>query len=225
MPRNNDLWILIGLALLSLVLARLPLLNLLVYPFELFNTFIHEMSHIVATLLTGGRVERFEIYRDGSGVALVRGGVTWIIASAGYLGSALVGGALLLLTARGVAPRTVLLALGVFMAIMSLLFVRNIFGILAGLLLVAALIGAATKLEPRWSGALLLFLTVQMCLKSLDSLWDLLRISTSLRGRTTTDAQIMQQLTGVPGIVWALLWSAVALLILWQSVRIAYFKG
>ncbi|HYF61490.1 MAG TPA: M50 family metallopeptidase, partial [Herpetosiphonaceae bacterium] len=123
------------------------------------------------------------------------------------------------------APRSVLLALGVVLAIMGLLFVRNLFGMLAGLALVAALIGAATKLEPRWSGALLLFLTVQMCLKSLDSLWDLLRISTSLRGRATTDAQIMQQITGVPGLVWALLWSAAALLILWQSVRIAYFKG
>ena len=224
MPRNNDLWILIGLALLSVVLARLPLLSLLVYPFKLFNTFIHEMSHALAALLTGGQVERFEIYHDGSGVALVRGGWTWIVASAGYLGSALVGGALLLLTARGVAPRTVLMALGVILAIMCLLFVRNFFGIVTGLLLVAALIAAATKLEPRWSGGLLLFLTVQMCLKALDSLWDLLRISSSLRGRAT-DAQIMQQITGVPGLIWALLWSAVALLILWQSVRMAYFKG
>jgi hypothetical protein len=224
MPRNNDLWILIGLALLSVVLARLPLLSLLVYPFKLFNTFIHEMSHALAALLTGGRVDRFEIYHDGSGVALVRGGWTWIVASAGYLGSALVGGLLLLLTARGVAPRTVLLALGVILAIMCLLFVRNPFGIVTGLLLVAALIAAATRLEPRWSGGLLLFLTVQMCLKALDSLWDLLRISSSLRDRAT-DAQIMQQATGVPSLVWALLWSAVALLILWQSVRMAYFKG
>ena len=222
MPRNNDLWILIGLAVASLVLARLPLLNLLVYPFELFNTFVHEISHALAALLTGGSVQRFEIYPNGSGVALVRGGITWIVASAGYLGSALVGSGLLLLVSRGVTPRTVLLVLGVGLLVMCVLFVRNIFGIVAGIGLTAALIGAATQLPPRLSAALLLFLTVQMCLKALDSLWDLLRISSS--SHRTSDAQIMRQVTGVPAIIWALLWSMAALLLLWQAVRWAYFR-
>lgn len=223
MQRHNDLWILIGLAVLSSILARLPLLNLLVYPFQIFNTFIHELSHGLAAALTGGSFRRFEVYVNGEGVAWSAGGIRWIVASAGYIGSALFGGILLVIAARGVAAEKIILGLGIGLGILCVLFVRNIFGVLAGLVIAGALIGFATQLAPRWNVWLLLFLTVQMGLNALGSLWDLLQLSASFRSRTT-DAQIMQQATGVPALVWALLWSGIALLILWQSVRLAYFR-
>lgn len=224
MPRNNDVWILIGLAVLSSVLARLPLLRMTVYPFQLFNTFVHELSHGFAALITGGSFRRFEVYANGEGVAWSAGGIRWIVASAGYIGSAIVGGTLLITVARGVPAEKIILGLGIGLGILCLLFVRNIFGIVAGLLIAAALIGVATQLAPRWNLGLLLFLTVQMCLNALDSLWDLLRLSSFHRSQVS-DARIMQQATGIPAIVWAILWSAIALLILWQSVRLAYFRN
>jgi hypothetical protein len=223
MQRHNDLWILLGLALLSSVLARLPLLNLLVYPFQIFNTFIHELSHGLAAALTGGSFRRFEVYVNGEGVAWSAGGVRWIVASAGYIGSALFGGILLVITARGVAAEKIILGLGIGLGILCVLFVRNIFGVISGVVIAAALIGVATQLAPRWNVWLLLFLSVQMCLNALGSLWDLLQISSSFR-QQNSDARIMQQATGVPAIVWALLWSTIALLILWQAVRLAYFR-
>jgi hypothetical protein len=32
----------------------------------------------------------------------------------------------------------------------------------------------------------------------------------------------MQSATGVPAVVWALVWSSLAIVILWQAVRVAY---
>ena len=223
MPNMNEWKWAVGLAVVSLILARLPILRWLVYPFDLLNTFVHELSHGVATVLTGGSFHRFEIYANTEGVALTRGGVRWIVASAGYLGSAVVGGLLLWLSARNVTAQKVLLVFGIILTITSVLFVRNFFGIMAALVLCGGLIAAALKLEPRWNTLLLLFIAVQITLNALDSLWDLVRLS-SFRRHVVSDAQIMQQATGVPAIIWAIIWSGLSLLILWQAIRLAYVE-
>lgn len=223
MPNLNEWRWAVGLAVLSVIVARLPVLRWLVYPFDVLNTFVHEMSHGIATVLTGGSFRRFEIYPNTEGVAWTAGGIRWIVASAGYLGSALVGGGLLLLSARQINAPKVLLIFGIILTIASVLFVRNLFGIVAALVLCGGLIAAALKLEPRWNTLLLLFIAVQITLNALDSLWDLVRLS-SFRRHVVSDAQIMQQATGVPALVWAILWSGLSLLILWQAIRWAYVR-
>ena len=67
----------------------------LIYPFQLFGTFIHEAGHALAALLTGGRVESFVVNLDTSGYVRSRGGSRLITVSAGYPASALAGAALL----------------------------------------------------------------------------------------------------------------------------------
>jgi hypothetical protein len=67
----------------------------------------------------------------------------------------------------------------------------------------------------------LLFLAVQMMLDAVDSVSDLLWIST-YRSGTFTDAQIMQEATGIPAIFWALTWGALSLVILAISMMLAY---
>ncbi|KPL81169.1 M50 family metallopeptidase [Herpetosiphon geysericola] len=223
MLRNNELWIAIAIAVTSTIIARLPVLHWLVYPFELFNTFVHELGHGFATLLTGGKFDRFEVYANGEGVAWTAGGIRWIVASAGYLSSALVGGALLILSARGISANRVTLIIGIALFVLCGLFVRNLFGILVGVVLAGAFIAASYKLALHLNEWLLLILGVQTILNALDSLWDLLRLS-SYRRHVTSDALIMQQATGVPAILWALVWSGIALLILWQAIRFAYFR-
>ena len=43
--------------------------RLLLYPFRLFSTWVHEMCHGWGAILTGGRIIRLEIFHDGSGLA------------------------------------------------------------------------------------------------------------------------------------------------------------
>lgn len=210
----------VGLALALVLLGSVPILGWAIYPFSVFGTFVHELSHGLAAILTGGQFQRFAVNPDLSGSALSAGGALWVIASAGYIGSALFGGLLAIISARGVPARKVLLWLGVILGILCLLFVRNFFGVVTGLGLAATLIFAGRRLGALWADGLLLLLAVQMMLGSLNSLLDLLQLS--VFSRTTTDAALMAQATGIPAAFWALLWTAISGVILFFALRIAY---
>ena len=72
-----------------------PFGHLVTYPLRLFNTFIHETGHALATFATGGTVLGMEVNLDTSGLAKRRGGFGPIVASAGYLASIFMGALLL----------------------------------------------------------------------------------------------------------------------------------
>ncbi len=221
--RQREILLVLGLALLTIVLWRLPLFNLLLYPFRLFGTYIHELSHGVAAILTGGQFHRFVVRTNLSGTAWSAGGIQWLVTSAGYIGSAIFGGALVIMSAWGVPARAVLFWLGIALGILCLLFVRNLFGIFAGLLLAGGLVLAGRQLGALWADALLLFLAVQAMLGALDGLFDLVGFSLSVMA-PRTDAAIMAQATGIPALFWALLWTIISIGILAFSLRLAYYR-
>lgn len=219
--RYRDLLIVVGLAFISILLWRLQWIGFLFYPFQLLGTFVHEISHGLAAIATGGQFQRFAVHPDLSGIAWSAGGIRWVIASAGYVGSALVGGALLVITARGVPARSVLALGGIVLGVLCLVFVRNLFGIVSGLMLAGALIVAGERLTPMAAYGLLLFLAVQLILDAVDNVIDLILISANYEG-VLTDARLMEMHTGVPALVWAVVWCGIALVILAGSLRIAF---
>jgi hypothetical protein len=214
---------LVGLAALTLVLLvlwQIPGVGLVVYPFRLFGTFVHEISHGLAALATGGDFHRFTVSPDLSGLAWSAGGWRWVISSAGYIGSAVFGGVLILLAARGVASRVLLMALGIVLGVLCLLFVRNLFGITTGLALAAAMFLAGYRLRAPWSDIVLLVLALQLVLDGFNSLFTLLRLSAA--SNVQTDALSMAQATGVPAVVWTVVWAALSLATLLFTLRLAY---
>ena len=57
-------------ALLILALQRwVPMGRLILYPFTLLSTWVHEMGHGISALLVGGHFLRLDIYADASGMA------------------------------------------------------------------------------------------------------------------------------------------------------------
>lgn len=218
--RHREVLTVLGLGLLTVLLWRLPVVGLIFYPFRLFGTFVHELSHGLTAIATGGAFRRFIVNPDFSGTAWSAGGIKWLVTSAGYIGTALAGGFLTLLSARGVSARRVLVGLGILLGLLCLLFVRNVFGVVTGLLIAGALF-LAGRLPRLWADGLLLLLAVQLILNGFDSLWDLVLLSTQ-RPQTLTDAQIMASATGIPAIVWAVLWSCIAGAVLWVTLRVAY---
>jgi hypothetical protein len=219
--RHREVLLVLGLAITTIVAARVPVVGWLLYPFAVYGTFVHELSHGLAAMLTGGAFQRFVVNPDLSGTAIAAGGIGWIVISAGYLGSTIFGGILTLLSASAVPARRVLVGLGLTLGVLTLLFVRNLFGLVAGVGLAALLFAAGRRLHETWADGLLLLLAVQMMLSALDSVFDLVQIS-AVRGTTRTDAQIMAQTTGIPAIAWAGLWSGLSLVILLISLRLAY---
>lgn len=215
--------LLAGVSLFLTLLWRVPGLGLLFYPFRLLNTFVHELSHGLAAVVTGGQFERFVVYPNREGLAHIRGGVRFVVVSAGYLGPALFGGALILLSATSVAVQTILLSLAIGLAVVCLLFVRNLFGFVAGLLLALSLAAAGWYLPEQPATVLFALLAMQLPLAAVNSLVDLLRLSMGQgRANQLSDAQVMARDTHIPAIMWALLWFLIALGIVVVTVTLAY---
>lgn len=98
------------LAILLIFFWDSPLLK----PFKLFVVFLHETSHAMATILTGGRLSSISIAWDESGATYAASGhgIFFIIAIAGYIGSILWGYLMLRASLTGRWVRTVSLMVG-----------------------------------------------------------------------------------------------------------------
>jgi hypothetical protein len=151
-PRGSAI-VLLAAAAATLIFSLLPFGRVITYPFRIFVTYVHETSHVLATFATGGRAVGMNVSPDGSGVAYSRGGLGLIVSSAGYLGSTLLGGILLLLCGRPAVAGRTLAYLGAGTLGVTLFFVG--FSLLP-FLLTLALVGlgvAAASLVERSPGA------------------------------------------------------------------------
>jgi len=81
----------LGLYVIYLAAAFVLHDSFIVKPMRLLATFVHEMSHAMATWCTGGEVSAIQVYQNEGGVTRYRGGCRCIIAPAGYLGEAFWG--------------------------------------------------------------------------------------------------------------------------------------
>jgi hypothetical protein len=210
----------VGLLAACVVGAVLLWWSPVLLPFRLFVTMVHELSHALAAVLTGGEVQGIVIRLDGSGVTLLRGGSLLIVASAGYVGSSLFG-ALLLILARVRARRRLLLqALAVGLVLATLFFFRDPVGIVGALLFAGAFWALAAR-GPDWAVALMVYWLA--VLSGLYAVYDLL-VLVGLSGPAAveaTDAATLQRVTRVPALFWALLWTAAALGVQFVALRAA----
>jgi hypothetical protein len=184
--------------------------RVLLLPLLYFNTYVHELSHAGATLLTGGNVQYLKVFADGSGVTLSQGGNGLLLATAGYVGSAIVGGLLVYCSRTGATAKRMLLISAAFFGFGMLLFVRgDTIGVLAGFGWIAALLAASVFLEGHAAIFAAQFLGVQQCLTSVYAFLALLRVTTNDLGHS--DAKIMADMTHIPAVVWSLFWMALGL--------------
>src|ERR1051326_3483996 len=125
--------LLVMASLLTVALWFIPFAGVITYPLNLFITFIHETGHALATLATFGSVTRIGLEWNGDGVTQVRGGLSLISASAGYLSSMLYGAGLLLFLRRARNARTAAFCTAGLLLLMTLLFAGNLTAWLTGL--------------------------------------------------------------------------------------------
>src|SRR5262245_25920199 len=107
-------------AVVALVLTFVPWLGVLAVPFRLLVTIVHELSHGLVALLTGGHFERFVVFPNGAGVAYTAGGWRALVIPAGYLGAALFGAALIVLGRNTRAGRVALAVIGAAVLLLAL---------------------------------------------------------------------------------------------------------
>jgi hypothetical protein len=207
--------LLLGIAAFYIVLWLLWATPL-VLPLRVFVVLLHEISHAVAGLVTGGSVERIVVHANEGGATWIRGGNAFIVLSAGYLGSLLWGlGMIEVAGARPKLRRRALAGLGVFVLVVALIYVRNLFGFVFTAAAGAALVVAGARLKPRGVASVLLVLGLTSALYAvLDIRSDILA-----RPHLESDAHMLAELTGIPTIAWGLLWAGLAIAACWFALR------
>ncbi|HEX3044230.1 MAG TPA: M50 family metallopeptidase, partial [Bacillota bacterium] len=122
-------WNLIGLLGVMLVLLFFFWDTPFVYPIKIFVVLLHEISHGIAAMLTGGAIAKILISPDQGGLCYTAGGWRFLVLSAGYLGSMLWGGLILLAAGRTNWDKWISTLMGLCILGVTLLYVRNTFGL------------------------------------------------------------------------------------------------
>lgn len=180
--------------------------------FRNLDTMFHEFGHALITLLLSGKVLRIELYADHSGV-------TYSAISAGFraIGVALGGYplaslfALLLFALYGKGKTAWGLGVSTAVAlIMLLMYVRGGFGMLwlSGFIALNLLMLGIWKKAAKYYYLFLAFLTLE---ESVMGPLYLVTASLTSPGRAG-DASNLARLTGIPSLVWAVLFFLFSLL-------------
>ncbi len=215
-PSRSALGSLLLACALTVALWFVPVASFALYPLRLFVTFIHEGSHALAAVLTGGVATQIMVQPDASGYTLTQGGWQIPIVMAGYLGATAYGALMLTLARRPGAARMILGISGVLVALLDLLLVRG-FGLGWGIAIAGGLLLAARRLPARAAELIAMFLGVQCVVNALYDLKTL--VGLSVYGGPESDAVLMSRIIPLPPAVWAVFWCGLALAILGAALR------
>src|SRR5690554_3133709 len=179
--------------------------------FGLFTTLVHELGHAFAALLSGRVVHGIRIRRNHSGDALSSGrGVLGTVVSGvmGYPAPAVVGAAQLWCVFHGYTAAA--LFVGGVVLVLTLLVIRNLFGVLVVLVSAAASAALWVYASAEVQGYALLVLGIALLVGSVRGLFGVIGVHTSRRTQLqTSDAYLLFRRTGVPSPLWLALFAVI----------------
>jgi len=221
--------LLAGIAVASVILWQTEIGSLLLYPFTILATWLHEMGHGVAAMLTGSSFERLLIFPDGSGVAQsmrpadasrLTGA---LIAASGPLGPAIAGSLLIIASRTDKATRVALAVTGLALIISTVIWVATPIGwlVLPALGLVILALAWRGTADQRQFGIQLL--GVQACISVWEQFSYLFSAGGSIGGELhRSDTSAIADALLLPYWFWGAAISAVIALLLWRSFAVAF---
>lgn len=190
-----------------------------VYPLRLLVVFFHELSHGLAALATGGSIVEIQMSAQEGGHCVTRGGSRFLTISAGYLGSLLWGGLILLIATRTKASQIGIEVLGALLLLVTVIWVRPVigfgfgFGLVTGLVLVAS----AYLFRPIVHETMMTAIGLTSCMYAvLDIKSDVLD-----RPEAVSDAVLLANETGIPAWAWGVSWFAISILLAVRFILVA----
>lgn len=221
-----------GEFILGMVLAVIVVVLLwwtpFLFPFRIFTTAAHEVSHAIAAIVMGGGAGDIKLFWNGGGVTQV--GITGtlgaiIVYSAGYLGSVFFGGFLLLESKKATTRRRVLWAISIGLILVTIFFIRDI----SSLLMVAIVVGLTGLAAYKAPNIVVTFvinvLALLSCLYSLMDLFFVVIASSNPFHSGFNDAVGLATYTGIPAIIWAVVWGLVGGFMMFMFLRRAIRKA
>lgn len=232
---RSQVRVLLIAAAITIALWYIPIVGWLAYPFRIFVTFIHEGGHALAALLTGNSVGGLIVALDTSGETYTTQGGLFsqiFVSSAGYLGSTAFGALLLILIRKSVKSGIVLIGSAILILALTLVFglinplvsgswagLAGVpFTFFAGVAIAVGLVAVAKYASPKVASFFVSFLAVQCVLNALLDLKTIFLLSIPGSGQAT-DAGNMQAATGIPAILWAVVWIGISMVILSTALR------
>jgi hypothetical protein len=184
-------------------------------PLKILIVFFHELSHGLAALATGGSIESISISPEQGGLTYTRGGWGFLITSAGYLGSLLIGVLLYLSALKSKADRLIMGALGATLLLVAALYMREAFALGFTIAAGAAMLASAKYLPENINDTALRVLgLVSMGYVPFDILSD-----TIIRSNLRSDAYTLSTQTGLPTVVWGGLWLVASLAVIFYTFK------
>lgn len=200
----------IGYLLGSLILIALCWQYPILYPLKILVVFFHESSHALATLLTGGSVKELIINPQQGGHVISQGGNTFIIFSAGYLGSLIWGVIIYLTSVKTHYDQIIMTLLGVIIIAITILFGRNLFSWVFGIITGMIMIWTGKKLSEQINDTILRLIgLVNMSYVPLDIYSDTIE-----RSYLHSDAYFLAQATFGTTLMWGILWLIISLFVI-----------
>lgn len=222
-PMRKDQAMLLWAAAVVGIGFFVPYLRFVFLPFLYLNTHFHELFHALAALATGGDVLDIKVFSNGSGVTHIIGGISLITGSAGYVGSAILGGVIVLMGRTEKSARRVLGIIATLLGISMLVFVRgDMAGVVSGIFWISLTGSLAVLARGATAIFACAFLGLQLVVASMESMFVLLRLATFTEVRS--DAQMLADQTGLPAYLFGITWFLVSVVVLFFSIRAAWSK-
>jgi hypothetical protein len=203
----------------AFLITRLPIINV---PFKWLESYFHELSHGLATLLTGGSVSHIQLFPNGAGLCFSQGGWPIVIGFSGYFGAALWGYLIFILATWPKGIRVSFAFLGSAVVLTTLLWGRDVLTI-SILACLAVLFLLPLKLNNnRFMDSGLRVMALMIMLNALAS-------PTVLLGLTGTgDASMLASQTWIPAWIWVFIWLGISvsmIFLCWRRVDRAAAKN
>ncbi|MFE4198497.1 M50 family metallopeptidase [Paenarthrobacter sp. NPDC056912] len=172
--------------------------------FGLYVTFVHELGHAYAALMTGRFVHSLRIGLDHSGRLVSSGRSTFGAAWSGFWGYPAPAAAGLALIAAFAAGRSgAAMSVGALVLLVSLIFLRNLTGVLVALCSAAIAQLLILFGSPTTVNYVVLALGIALSVGGVRDLFKLAGVHIRRRDRLpSSDAFILGRTTGVPAFVW-----------------------
>lgn len=184
-------------------------------PLRILTVFLHELSHALAAIVTGGEVLSLSINPNEGGLVTTRGGSPFWISSAGYLGSLLIGAALFVLALRTDWDRAILAGFGMITLAVATFYVRDFFALGFTLATGAAMLAASRYMSLEFNDMVLRVVGVSSMIYAPLDLFD----DTIRRAHLRSDARILAEQVGGSTLLWGGLWLVISVGVIVLTLR------
>ncbi|MBN1300450.1 MAG: M50 family metallopeptidase [Melioribacteraceae bacterium] len=193
----------------------------LVYPIKLFVVLMHEISHGIAAVITGGHIQAIQINEYLGGECITDGGNAFVIAFSGYTGSLFFGSILFVSGYKRKFALWSCTILSALLLVFSANFLYGGLGVALSILYTVILFLSPRYFKPDVNSYILKILgTVSLIYVVIDIKEDIFT-----NDLIPSDAFVLANMTGTSLWLWGSLWMIITLAVIYFLLRFSFTKG